>query len=546
MLPRCARDSFMFLSSFFSPRSTVSSFHAYAGSLLLLSVITGLGFLLDLRVAPTNLAMLYLAAVVVTALKWGFRPAVASSIVSSFVFDYFFIPPYFSFAITDVWYLITLTTMVGMGVLTSRLASSAREQMFAAAAREAHIRALYTVTQLLSSLKETDEIATSAGAYIEKAFARPVALLLRDGEEQLSTRYKPSGWILDESTILQANIILERARHDSKLRRERTFVPLRVGTQIFGAIVFLPADSALQLSDTEENVLAGVAGQVALAIHRSFLEIRAKEAERLERERERARAAKAEAIADLAGGLAHDLNNLLTGVLGNIGLADAMLENHHPARSCLRDALASGERAATVVAQILAYAGKGRLFDEPLDLSQAVTEFVRSSTVATPRHIRLETALSEALPLLRTDPNQIRQLIGNLYLNAIEAIGDKPGTVTMGTGVEHIAQQRALSSDAFPAGDYIYLQVIDTGCGIDEQIQSRIFDPFFTTKFVGRGLGLAAAHGIVRAHGGAITVSSQVGVGSTLTCLFPVEQDPPVPAFENRVQNRQVSGGEPG
>jgi PAS domain S-box-containing protein len=248
--------------------------------------------------------------------------------------------------------------------------------------------------------------------------------------------------------------------------------------------------------------------------------------DRLERERQRARAEQAEAIAVLAGGLAHDLNNHLTGVLGNTSLAIETLGEYHPASWRLRETLSAAEKAAAVVAQILAYAGKGRFIEAPVDISRIVTDFVKDIHASVPRNIRLETSLREDLPSIKADPNQIRQLIGNLCINAMESIGDSEGSVTISTEVERIENTSGESADGLPPGDYICLRVTDTGCGINEEARPRIFDPFFSTKFVGRGLGLAAAHGIIRAHGGVIRVSSQPGRGSTFTCLLPADTAP--------------------
>ena len=114
----------------------------------------------------------------------------------------------------------------------------------------------------------------------------------------------------------------------------------------------------------------------------------------------------------------------------------------------------------------------------------------------------------------------------NLYLNALEAIGDASGIVTICTGSEifcvEIAGTGPAALSSSPPGEYVFLRVTDTGCGIEDAIRPRIFDPFFTTKFIGRGLGLSAAAGIVGAHGGAIRVSSEPGMGSTFTCILPI------------------------
>jgi signal transduction histidine kinase len=334
--------------------------------------------------------------------------------------------------------------------------------------------------------------------------------------------FQTPGLELDQRTTDFARTLLQGPVIVPTPHAEGLFVPLKIGTRISGLVVLPATHPGKQLTESQEKLLAGVADQVALAIKRAFLEDRAREADRLEREQAQSRAAKAEAIAVLAGGLAHTLNNLLTGVLGNVSLASDLLGERHPASTRLREAAAAADRAAAVVAQMLAYAGKGRFIDVDLDISQAAREFVKAIGDSIPENIHLEMHLEGDIPAIRADPNQIRQLIGNLYLNAVEAIGDKDGTVTIAAGVERIEEGSGELAGTLPPGDYIRFRVSDTGSGIEDQIRPRIFDPFFTTKFVGRGLGLAAADGIMRAHGGVIRVSGQPGGGSTFTCLFPV------------------------
>jgi PAS domain S-box-containing protein len=252
--------------------------------------------------------------------------------------------------------------------------------------------------------------------------------------------------------------------------------------------------------------------------------------ERIDRQQRCAQQAKADAITTLAGGLAHDLNNLLTGVLGNADLAANILPEDHPAKALIRESAISGERAAQIVAQVLAYAGKGRFFDELLDISALVRDFLRGLQAA-PANIQLRVELEDRLPRVEGDRNQLLQLIGNLYLNAVESIGDRPGSIAIATAREScgVANGNALTARQSPAAEYVCVRVTDTGCGIDEATLPRIFDPFFTTKFVGRGLGLSAAQGIMRAHNGVIRAASQREKGSTFTCLFPALPDNAVP-----------------
>jgi two-component system cell cycle sensor histidine kinase/response regulator CckA len=144
--------------------------------------------------------------------------------------------------------------------------------------------------------------------------------------------------------------------------------------------------------------------------------------------------------------------------------------------------------------------------------------------VSISKRISVRYAFEDGLPAVEVDPAQVRQVVMNLLTNAGEAIGDRPGTVTMTTGRMH-ADAAYLAGTApdpsLPAGDYVYLEVSDTGCGMDEETRARIFDPFFTTKFTGRGLGLAAVLGIMRGHRGAIRVASAPGSGTTFRVLFP-------------------------
>ncbi|HXS93893.1 MAG TPA: ATP-binding protein [Candidatus Limnocylindrales bacterium] len=246
--------------------------------------------------------------------------------------------------------------------------------------------------------------------------------------------------------------------------------------------------------------------------------------ERVRREQQRSQAAKAEALGVLAGGLAHDFNNLLTSILGNASIALDTVADGHPATPLIQNVISSSERAATLVSQMLAYSGKGRFFNEFVDLSRLADDFLKDVTDSIPASIQLRSDLASGLPCVEADRHQIRQMVGNLYLNALEAIGDAPGQVTVTTGFDAIDPEACGGSGDGPdsSGEFVYLRVADTGCGIDDAIRSRIFDPFFTTKFIGRGLGLSAVQGIVHAHSGSIRVSSQPGEGAAFTCLLPV------------------------
>jgi nitrogen-specific signal transduction histidine kinase/CheY-like chemotaxis protein len=246
--------------------------------------------------------------------------------------------------------------------------------------------------------------------------------------------------------------------------------------------------------------------------------------ERKQAEERLRQAQKLESIGLLAGGVAHDFNNLLVGVIGNASLALDMLAPDHPAADLLAGVLKSGEQAAHLTRQMLAYSGKGKFVVEPLDLSAIIPDMIGLVRPSIPKKINLRLDLDEDLPAVEADRGQIQQVFMNLALNAADAIGSHEGLITVMTGVEQVDDEywrHHPELAALAPGKYVWLEVRDTGCGMDEATKAKIFDPFFTTKFVGRGLGLAAVAGILRGHRGGITVSSAPGEGSCFTALFP-------------------------
>ena len=269
-------------------------------------------------------------------------------------------------------------------------------------------------------------------------------------------------------------------------------------------------------------------GAVAMVIEhaRDITEKRAEEEERKQLEVKILQTQKLESLGILAGGVAHDFNNLLMGILGNAGLALQELPEDAPARAYVQQAERSGLRAADLIKQMLTYAGRGPFLRQEVNLWQLVEGMAQLLDSSVSKKARIEYAFAPDLPSIRGDSTQLRQLILNLVSNAAEAIGDRPGTVTIATGMELVDREHPSElylADTLAEGPYVYLEVRDTGCGMDARTKAKIFDPFFTTKFTGRGLGLAAVLGIVRAHKGNIKVASEPGQGSAFRILFPCE-----------------------
>ncbi len=270
----------------------------------------------------------------------------------------------------------------------------------------------------------------------------------------------------------------------------------------------------------EKGIPVGIQG-----IARDIRDRKRAEQERKRMEAQLLHTQKLESLGILAGGIAHDFNNILVGILGNAGLGLAKVPEDSPVRNYLKRIEESAQRAAELTNQLLAYAGKGIRSQQLVNLSTLVKEMVPllSAVVSKKAHFEFDCATN--LPLIQADPVQVHQVLMNLVINASEALGDNPGRILIRTKLATLTEEQIKKSyfiEQVPPGEYVCLEVSDTGCGMTPEVMSKIFDPFFTTKFLGRGLGLATVLGIVRSHGGTINVYSEVGKGTSFKVYFPV------------------------
>jgi two-component system, cell cycle sensor histidine kinase and response regulator CckA len=259
---------------------------------------------------------------------------------------------------------------------------------------------------------------------------------------------------------------------------------------------------------------------------------------------------KLESVGVLAAGVAHDFNNVLTAVLGNIALVRRRLNRINPdqqADELLLAAERAANRAADLVRQLLNYAGKGRREIKPVDICQVVSDALAIVQASVSRKIAIRSDVPEDCPKIPADVGQLQQLVLNLVLNGAEAIGEHRGEVSVRVRVRDVSEvelRERYPAYALAAQQYTELVVSDTGSGMDDETLQRIFDPFFTTKFMGRGLGLAAALGVVRSHGGGISVKSAPGKGTTFTVLLPAEESPagPLTVSDSITESARGSG----
>ena len=344
------------------------------------------------------------------------------------------------------------------------------------------------------------------------------------------------GFILDANPAFCRQIGYPREQllgsHVSRFSRdtieaiERNITRLMNGEVLEHQVTSVQADGSLRYYDLREAAITlpdGTRGVLALA--NDITERLRAEHQKFVLERQLLHADKLKSLGVLAGGIAHEYNNLLAAIVGNLDLAMMDLDAKSPIQSNLQEAAFAAVRASNLTQQMLAYSGRGRFVVTQIDLSELIgsIEDLLKASISKKASMRLN--LAGDLPLIAGDDPQIQQVVMNLVTNASESLGERPGLITITTRVRecdasHLA--RSLITDQFEPGTYVELEVRDSGCGMDEAVQQKLFDPFFTTKFTGRGLGMSVVQGVVRGHNGAIVVSSQPNRGAAVSILFPV------------------------
>lgn len=247
------------------------------------------------------------------------------------------------------------------------------------------------------------------------------------------------------------------------------------------------------------------------------------EAERENLESKLRQARKMETIGTLAGGVAHDFNNILTPILVYSDMAALELGEGHPLHSDLEHIIAGANRAKDLVKQILTFSRQMDNERISVKLSPVVKEAVKLIQISLPSNIKLETDFSTNDAEILGDPSQIHQVLMNLCTNAHHAMRKDGGVLKVSLELVKLAESDVEQLPPLHAGEFVRLTVTDNGCGMDEATRERIFEPFFTTKAVGdgTGLGLSVVHGIVKSHDGALCVRSAIGIGTTFEVYFP-------------------------
>lgn len=250
---------------------------------------------------------------------------------------------------------------------------------------------------------------------------------------------------------------------------------------------------------------------------------------------------KMEAIGRLAGGVAHDMNNVLGAILGSASVLDVELPPDDDKREDLENILVACRKGRDLTRDLLGFARKGKYVKESISLNEVAAEAKALLTRTIPKTITVETVLEDELSLIEGDRSQIHHALMNVCINAADAI-DGVGTLTIKTANVHISETDAHALGVADPGEYVELQVIDTGVGMDAETMQKAFEPFFTTKPKGEGtgLGLSMVYGVVNNHGGTVAINSTVGKGTTITFHLPVLARRSKPRFETRKEKVSI------
>ena len=360
---------------------------------------------------------------------------------------------------------------------------------------------LATVRSLLRLRRAEEQVRNTAAQWTTTLEALQEGVALLDQEGQVIRANRRFSSLLSAHSVRWQHLFgkLRASTHRQALEQE-------LGSRIFQ--VYL--DPVL----SEDNKLRGAVCTIADVTERKRFDERLQHAQKLE------------SIGVLAGGIAHDFNNLLTGILGNASLLMDELPPESPYFDMAKEIVSASESAADLTRQLLAYAGKGRFVMQHINLSEQIAGTQAFLGRVVPHGIQLEFRLAPDLPLLEADSSQLQQIVMNLVINAAESFGDRgKGTVVVTTYTQTIAPGHA----EIAPGEYVVLSVTDTGTGMTPEVRARIFDPFFTTKFTGRGLGLSAVHGILRAHHGYLELETAPGTGTSFRLFLPPALRPSVP-----------------
>jgi two-component system, OmpR family, sensor histidine kinase KdpD len=483
----------------------------YLQSATLVALATLIGFPLSLLIEATNLVMLYLLAVVIAAVRLGRRPAVLASILSVLAFDFIFVHPFYTFAVSDAEYLLTFAALLIVGMVISTLAAQAREQARAAQQREAQTVALYELSQDLSGVAELKAIAEILERHISQLFGGKIALFL-PGDGQLELRLVSENFNLDENEQAVAMWVFQHAQpagqgSNTLAGANATYLPLKTARNVMGVLGINLSEAINQMAPEQRRLLEAFASQAAQAIERVRLAGEAAQAQLL-RETE-----KLQTI--LLNSISHDLRTPLTSITGALSSLhdDTTFLKESDRIILINTAWEQAKRLNALVGNLLdmsrleAKAMKIKL--EPGDIQDVIGVALSQLAERLEGH-PLSLEIPDNLPLVPLDFVLMVQVLVNLLDNALK-YSSAEGPLTLRVSI---------------SASELIIEVMDRGEGIPEKELVRIFEKFYRVRRAndtgGTGLGLSISKGIVEAHQGRIWAVARPGGGSIFTLTLPL------------------------
>jgi len=494
----------------------------YAEGVGIVLVVTGLSLLLRSHVQTIDIAMVYLLGVVVVSSRLGQGPSLVASLLGIAIFDFCFVPPYFTFAVSDARYLLTFGVMLVIAVVMSRLTTRIREQAEGSREREERTAALYAMSRDLAVARKEDDIVRTGVRHLRNTFNSDVALLVADSDGRVGLHRAVEGAGLDDKELSVAQWVFDHGERagvgTSTLPAARwLYLPLRVSERAVGVVAVRPDDPRRFQDPVRRQLLETFAGQVAGSLDRVRLAAASQRA-RLETEAERLRTS-------MLSSLSHDLRTPLAGIerAASTMLEDGSGPGAEGRRELARGILEDSRRMNRLVANLLDMV---RLESGALEVQrewQPLEEVIGLALIRLGDRLgghQVVTNVPSDLPPVLIDGLLIEQVLINLVENALEFAPE-------GTPIE-------ISARAAPQA--VTVEVADRGPGIPSGEESRIFEKFYRTREQapggGAGLGLTISRGIVTAHGGRIWAENRPGGGAVFRFTLPLGDRPPAEAAQ--------------
>jgi two-component system, OmpR family, sensor histidine kinase KdpD len=484
----------------------------YLWGLILVLAATGLGSLIARNISPTNLVVIYLLSVVLAAFYLGRGPAILTSILSILAFDYFFVPPSFTFAISDTEYILTFFGLLLVGLVVSQLAAMVREQADAAQRREVQTVALYDLGRDLTVAAGLESLAQTVITHVGETFGREVVIFLPVGSI-LKTFASSPGLAVSEDDLAVATWAFEHGQiagrgTDTLPEASMRYQPLKTMRGVVGVLGVKPPSPERFLTRDQVRTLDAFANQIALAIERARLAEQTRQTEMLE-VTEKLQTA-------LLNSISHDLRTPLVSITGALSSLsnDQVTLDESDRRSLIETASEEADRLNRLVGNLLDMtrleSGAMRLKPDAADLQ----DLIGSSLEEAGSRLGNRTVtvnVPDDLPLVQMDFVLIERVLVNVIDNALK----------------YSPPETPIEVKASMAGAFVEIMVADQGVGIPQEDLTRIFDKFYRVQrpnnVSGTGLGLAICKGIVDAHGGFISAENRPGGGTIITIALPVE-----------------------